>query len=242
MAAMKGEEQIAREDGAVRAPFAAARPEPHRLIADIVASYEDLVIRLYSSLRFRILRQVFLEEIGEYLPQSGRILDLGCGFGLFSLYFASRQDGRMLVGVDRNRERIEHARTSARRLGLTNVEYVVGDAFECGGEHEFDAIYVLDLVHHLPKTVVPDFLLRLRARLRRGGILLLKEVEDRPRWKMWFTLILDRLMVGREEIHYWSPSELIPLLEELGFQVVKHRMRDFIPYPHILYVCRLPSR
>ena len=34
--------------------------------------------------------QPFLDEIGQYLPRGGRILDFGCGFGLFSLYFALR--------------------------------------------------------------------------------------------------------------------------------------------------------
>ena len=32
----------------------------------------------------------FLEEIEQYLPDHGTILDLGCGFGLFSLYIAAR--------------------------------------------------------------------------------------------------------------------------------------------------------
>jgi hypothetical protein len=55
---------------------------------------------------------------------------------------------------------------------------------------------------------------------------------------MAFTLLLDRLMVGREPIRYWPADEFCALLERLGFEVVRHRMRDFLPYPHILYVAR----
>ena len=100
-----------------------------------------------------------------------------------------------------------------------------------------DAIYVLDLLHHIPKEAVPGFLGKLRQNLREGGMLIVKEVEDRPRWKMWFTLILDRLMVGFDPIHYWSSDEMTALLEQHGFSVRRHRMRDILPYPHILYVC-----
>lgn len=211
-------------------------------IRRIVASYDDRAIRLYSRVRFTILRQTFLEEIGQYLPREGRILDLGCGFGLFSLYFASVAPARTLVGVDRDRRRIEIARTSAERLSLKNVEYHAKDALLWNAGDPFHAVYALDLIHHLPRESVRGFLLQVRTLLRPGGVLLLKDVEDRPRWKMWFTLALDRLMVGGEPIHYWSAGEMRRLLEDdLGFDVARHRMKDVLPYPHVLYVCRRPA-
>jgi 2-polyprenyl-3-methyl-5-hydroxy-6-metoxy-1,4-benzoquinol methylase len=218
-----------------------AEPTEREAIRRIVASYDDRVTRVYSRLRFVILRQPFLEEIGQYLPRSGRILDLGCGFGLFSLYFASLEPARRIVGIDRSPRRVERARASARRLGLDNVEYHVADARSWSDGGRYDAAYALDLVHHLPRAGIPEFLRSVRDRLRPGGVLLLKEVEDRPAAKRWFTLALDRLMVGMAPIHYWRAGELVSLLEGLEFAVVRHRMRDVIPYPHILYVARRPE-
>jgi 2-polyprenyl-3-methyl-5-hydroxy-6-metoxy-1,4-benzoquinol methylase len=209
-------------------------------IGAIIASYDSWLIWSYALVRFAILRQSFLEEIGQYLPERGRVLDVGCGFGLFSLYFASRAPGRTIVGSDVDARRIAYARTSAERLGLANVSYEVADATRYEPPGKFDAIYLLDLVHHLPRAGVPAFLAKLRAHLNDGGVLLVKEVEDRPRWKRWFTLALDRLMVGAEPIRYWPAHELVALLAELGFDVVRHRMRDVLPYPHILYVARAP--
>ncbi len=210
-------------------------------IEDVIGAFDSLVIRLYSRGRFTILRKIFLEEIGQYLPKRGKVLDLGCGFGFFSLYFAAREPGREMFGVDINERRIADANEAARRLGLSNARYEVADAAQWEATEDFDAAYLLDLLHHLPQDEVAPFLRRLRARLRPGGTLIVKEVEDRPRWKAWFTLLLDRLMVGwSEPIRYWPPAEMIVLLESLGFDVKKHRMRDWLPYPHILYVCRLP--
>jgi 2-polyprenyl-3-methyl-5-hydroxy-6-metoxy-1,4-benzoquinol methylase len=212
-----------------------------REIERIIGSYESPVIRLYARLRFAILRQYFLEEIGQYLPRRGSILDLGCGFGLFSLYFAAVEPGRRLLGVDLSERRIGYARASAARLGLANAEYQVGDALTWRCDQAFDAIYLLDMIHHLPRAEVPAFLERVRGRLRPGGILVVKDVEVRPAWKRAFTLLLDRLMVGRAPIHYWPARELAARLEALGFQVFQHRMKDILPYPHVLTLARLPA-
>ena len=220
-----------------------ARPTPASdPIRAIVSSYDSRIIRTYSRLRFTVLRQIFLEEIGQYLPKTGRILDVACGFGLFSLYFASLEPGRRLVGIDVDPRRIQHARMSAARLGVHNVEYHVADALRWTDEGSFDAIYLLDLIHHLPRDEVPAFLMKLRERLQRAGILIAKEVEDRPAWKRWFTLLLDRLMVGTQPIHYWPAPELAAVLEGLDLHVVRHRMRDVLPYPHILYVEPVAAR
>ncbi|MCH2170334.1 class I SAM-dependent methyltransferase [Myxococcota bacterium] len=207
-------------------------------IDKIIKSYRPGIIRLYSRIRFSILRQSFLEEIGQYLPERGKILDMGCGFGLFSLYFASVGSQRELVGVDLDRERVDCARASAGKLGLSNVRYECGDALQWQGREAFDAIYLLDLVHHLPSDDVPDFLQKLSSLLRPGGVMIVKDVSDRPVYKRWFTWILDRIMVSRDPIHYWPVTELTGLIEGLGFQVNWHRMNDFLPFPHVLYVCR----
>lgn len=218
-----------------------SQPARENPIAAIAASYRNPVIRIYSLLRFTILRQIFLEEIGQYLPNKGRILDIGCGFGLFTLYFASVRPERSMFGIDSNSRRIQYARESARRLGLDNAHYETENARDWSTDTPYDAIYLLDLIHHLPRNEVTPFLERVRNALVPGGLLLVKDIEDRPRWKMWFTLILDRLMVGGEAIHYWSEPELSELLQSIGFDVKRHRMRDFLPYPHILYICRLPG-
>ena len=69
------------------------------LIPSIIRAYDDPVVRAYCWGRFWILRQRFLDEIGQYLPAQGRVLDLGCGFGLFSLYYAATRPGLADRGV-----------------------------------------------------------------------------------------------------------------------------------------------
>jgi len=210
-------------------------------IARVIAAYDAPVIRAYSSVRFLILRQRFLDEIGQYLPEEGDILDIGCGFGLFSLYYAQLLPSARLRGVDLSRRRIEIARAAARRLGLGNVEYAVGDAREFRPDAEYSAVYMLDIVHHIPAETVEPLLAALYKALVAGGRLIVKDVGVQPAYKRWFTHALDRLMSPRGVIHYWPAERLQGLLERVGFRVYRHLMVDFLPYPHVLYVCHRAS-
>lgn len=206
-------------------------------IARIVAAYDDPVVRLYCRARFLILRQRFLEEIGQYLPREGPILDIGCGFGLFSLYYAATAPRRFVRGVDVNARRIALARRAARRLGIVNVDYAEADARDFKGDVEVAAAYMLDIVHHIPPTSVSPLLGALRRALPSGGRLLVKDVDTRPAAKRWFTWALDRAMAPRTPVRYWSADELTDALYAAGFSVYRHLMVDVLPYPHVLYVC-----
>src|SRR5215469_12645838 len=121
------------------------RAEP---ILSVIRAYDDWIVRAYCWGRFWILRQRFLDEIGQYLPSRGRVLDLGCGFGLFSLYYATVLPTLAVAGFDFTPRRIGMARAAARRLGLDNVHYEVGNVMDFRGGERFDAAYMLDIVHH----------------------------------------------------------------------------------------------
>jgi SAM-dependent methyltransferase len=203
----------------------------------IIRAYDDPVVRAYCWARFGILRQRFLDEIGQYLPEAGPVLDIGCGFGLFSLYYAATGPRRLLRGVDVDGRRIALARRAARRLGLDNVSYEEGDARDFKGDGEMQAAYMLDIVHHIPPDRVPPLLAQLRRALPTGGRLLVKDVDTQPAPKRWFTWALDKAMAPRTAVRYWSAEELTAVLEASGFRVWRHLLVDLLPYPHILYIC-----
>src|SRR5690242_12694278 len=86
------------------------------LIRRIAASY-PLVVRAYCLVRFTIIRARILGVMDVLLPERGRILELGCGFGLFAGYFSLQAPARSLLGFDRDAKRIAMARHMAERLG-----------------------------------------------------------------------------------------------------------------------------
>jgi cyclopropane fatty-acyl-phospholipid synthase-like methyltransferase len=208
------------------------------VVRRVIGAYDDLVVRAYCRVRFLILRQRFLDEIGQYLPANGIILDIGCGFGLFSLYYASVAPGRSLRGLDLDVERIRMARSAAVKLGLGNVTYEAADASDFEGDGRISAAYLLDIVHHIPPEAVFSLLSQLYKCLEPGGHLLVKDVDVKPAWKRLFTWVLDKAMAPATPVRYWSSEELTGVLEAVGFRVRRHQMVDGLPYPHVLYVCQ----
>jgi 2-polyprenyl-3-methyl-5-hydroxy-6-metoxy-1,4-benzoquinol methylase len=194
-----------------------------------------LVERAYSIVRFSILRPKLLSVMDLLLTDEGRILDVGCGFGLFAAYFGQTQPRRRIVGVDPDARRVGIARHVAERLGLDEHRFIVGDVRDADIEGPFDAAYVLDVMHHLPREDQRRVLERLRALLVPGGMLLVKDITTEPRSGLLFTELLDRIMVGRNEpLSYRHHREWSEMLRELGFHVRMVRVPDVLPYPHVV--------
>jgi SAM-dependent methyltransferase len=229
-------DRTASEAGLPAPPRELDAPEVygHGAIARIVQALPPIE-RAYSLVRFSILRPKLLSVMDLLLRDEGRILDVGCGFGLFAAYFGQTQPRRRIVGVDPNGRRVRLARQLAGDLGLSKHEFVEGDVRSAPLEGPFDAAYVLDVMHHLPHGDQPRVIERLRALLVPGGMLLVKDITTEPRFGLLFTKALDRLMVGwREPLAYRHHREWGAILTAFGFSVRMVRVPDILPYPHIV--------
>ncbi len=191
--------------------------------------------RAYASVRFSILRSKLLSVMDLLLPDEGRILDIGCGFGLFAAYFGQMHRARRIVGVDPDARRIEMARRVAARVGLDGHSFLTGDARNIPLEGSFAGAYVLDVMHHIPEHDQLPLLERLRDLLAPRGILVIKDITTEPRFGLAFTTLLDRAMVGMNEpLCYRHHRDWRTLLERLGFHVRVVRVPDVLPYPHVV--------
>src|SRR5262249_60451274 len=99
------------------------------------------------------------------------------------------------------------------------------------------AHYWLDTVPHPAEEGVLPLHEQGGELLPGGGRLLIKDVARRPAYKRWFTHALDKVMDRGTPVRYWDAEALTRLLGEVGFSVHRHLMVDFLPYPHILYIC-----
>ena len=191
--------------------------------------------RAYATVRFSIMRPKILSVLDLLLPEEGRILDIGCGFGLFAAYFAQTQRERRIVGVDPNARRTEMAARTFEQLGLEGSRFVAGDARDAAIEGPFDAAYVLDVMHHIPHDDQLALLRRLRDLLAPRGVLVIKDITTEPWLGLKFTEYLDRAMVGwNEPLSYRHHREWGEILRELGFKVRVVRVPDILPYPHVV--------
>jgi 2-polyprenyl-3-methyl-5-hydroxy-6-metoxy-1,4-benzoquinol methylase len=200
-----------------------------------IARALPFVERAYAEIRFSILRPKLLSVMDLLLPDEGRILDVGCGFGLFAAYFGQTERRRRIVGVDPNARRIDLARRVASELGLSSHEFRVGDVRSASIEGPFHAAYVLDVMHHVPACDQEAVLAQLRDLLVPGGVLLIKDITTEPHLGLLFTEALDRVMIGmKEPLAYRHHAAWGEMLTRLGFKVRIVRVPDVLPYPHVV--------
>ncbi len=211
------------------------------LIARIISSYSG-IIKVYAVVRFKIIPLRFLEEIEQYLPPAGTLLDLGCGFGLFSLYMAASKPNARIIGLDTNSTRLDVARSSAQKLGIENVSFIRQDLRAWKPDQKIAGAYALDIFHHIPVESGNRLLQELGAHMEPGGKFLLKDIDTDPRGMLLFTFLLDFLMGPRSQFYYRSASAWQRQLAQSGFAPIYiHYLWDVLPYPHILLICTKPQ-
>lgn len=195
--------------------------------------YPGLTTKLFVFLRTIIL---LAEEIEKYIPKKGLVYDIGCGYGLTSLYLALRSRERKIVGIDIDKERINIANNNISR---PNLSFEIKDLRKSTDIELCDCILMYDLLHHIPYDSQYELLLACKEKLKKNGILLIKEIDNAHKIKLFITYILDKIVTKNAKLYYTSSKKMIDLLKRIGFRVQYKRIVNIYPYPHYLLICRL---
>ena len=213
-----------------------------QLVHRILRAYPSFLARAFLRGRFLILNVNILNLLKLVLQDRKRVLDIGCGYGLLGCYLGAQDQGLRYFGCDLDAHRIALAGRAAQALGLGNVRFAVQDVRELRLEDQFDAIILVDCLHHLDDRSKRELLATCRQHLTSDGVLILKEVSRRPWPKMAYTWVLDVLVTRGFEMWYWSETQFARELMSLGFDTKVYPITDWLPYPHVLYRCSKISR
>ena len=234
---MEPAELIAQKPGS---SFQASNARPydyHKFLSDIVDVYDSTIIRAYCKARFKIININILQMLGLCLRGKRRILDIGCGFGLFGCYFSAMYPEISYTGYDLSQRRVDQANRAAEKLGLKNALFKVGDARDLDINDEFDAILMVDLLHHIDNSAKARLLEACRSHLAVDGRLIVKDVMTSPFIKIAFTWSLDVLMTRSFAMWYLSESNFYETIRPHFNRVEMFPIVDWLPYPHVIYLC-----
>jgi 2-polyprenyl-3-methyl-5-hydroxy-6-metoxy-1,4-benzoquinol methylase len=176
---------------------------------------------------------------GDLMRMRGRILSVGCGFGVVERYIALRNPEVEIVGYELEPARVAAAK--ATEAAAPRVSVRQADVTELEDVGTFDGALAMDVLHH----IVPDGQARLVEALaslvRPGGSLLVKDIATTPRWQHSFNALHDRLAVG-DRTHCRSPRSMAALLTDAGLRVEsQRRIGRLSPYPHYTVIAQVPS-
>jgi 2-polyprenyl-3-methyl-5-hydroxy-6-metoxy-1,4-benzoquinol methylase len=184
--------------------------------------------------------------IVEALPSEGRVLEVGCGHGLFSGYLARRAPRLQVHGVDIDADKIAVAAASAPAAG-GRLDFAVSDSGSVP-DGPWDAVVLVDVLYLLDEPAQKALLKSCAAGLAPGGLLVVKDMSTRPRWKARWNAVQEALSVrvlkitaGSPEFAFTDPDLRARWLVEAGLRDVRSRRLDRgRVHPHHLLVGRAP--
>jgi len=192
--------------------------------------------KLYLHFRPLIIPFDFIEK---YVPKKGVIVDVGCGFGIFANYLASKSENRTVIGIDLNEKRILLAKKIYSNI--MNLKFFCDDITD-SKIPKADIVTGIDVLHHIPTLELQTKLLKsCFSILSENGKLILKEVDTKPLWKYWWNKIHDYLMTKGEPVLYHDKTTIKNLLEKIGFVLEEIIVIKKYPYAHILFISKKPT-
>ncbi len=149
-----------------------------------------------------------LNQIGELLPSSGRVLDAGCGVGRPTAEFFA-QKGFDVTGVDISKKMIELARQNVPRANFLQKNIATFDFPNAS----FDGIVCIYTLWHIPRENHPEIIKNFNRMLDEEGILVLNTgLFDSEGMSTFF---------GQPMLwSNYSPSETLEVVRNSGFEII----------------------
>ncbi len=176
------------------------------------------------------------KTIEQHVPKNGNIVDIGCGYGIFTNYLAVKTKNRNVIGIDNDQKRISVANEIYGHL--SNINFICSNIFSTQLP-KANAITAIDVLHHIPSEDLQNkLIMSCYSVLNNGGKLILKDLDTKPRWKYLFNLVHDYLMTKGKPTLYQNQNNIKKLLTNTGFKIEKIIKIPHYPYAHILYLAQ----
>lgn len=178
-----------------------------------------------SYLTFQWLAQA-LDSIG--FAHSGSLLEVGCGEGSLLKQFSTQWPECQVRGLDMSARSVDAARANGLDVAVGSYRDVTGS---------YDLIYSFTVLEHVPSP--SDFLARLRAHLKEGGILLTAQpCQDRGSYDIFFSDHLHHFfsqhvaMIGAKTgLKEVVRSTSNPYFQDLSLHLFTTNDADSVPSP-----------
>ncbi len=181
-------------------------------------------------------------QMTAYLPRQGKILDLGCGHGLFALAAVLQSPTREVIGVDHDADRIGLGSKALEDLSQIRLKQGIFSDFETF-PLPYAGVAMIDVLHYFKSETQENILKQAYDLLAVGGILLVREVEPNSgmisSWNRLYEKIATRIgftHAEEKDLHFRSKLAWCELMQKIGFKVTWKHCSSVV-FADILFIC-----
>lgn len=171
--------------------------------------------KIYADRTFNVILQFQQTEFISLLPGK-KILDIGSGSGRDAKHF--KEEGMDVIGIDISDGLLEEAKKRASEVDFKKMD-MLNMSFK---ENSFDGIWIAATLSDIEKKDAKRFLEDCKKILKEKGVIYISVKEGQGE------KIEKKDYLGNEERFYsfYTKQELINLLEEIGFKILKSRKTE----------------
>jgi len=167
------------------------------------------------------------------IARKGKIIDLGSGYGFFENMLAMNSPEREVIGFELNQRKMKYADRNVKNVRFINKDITKTKLDDC------DVIVLFHVLHHLNSYQSQHRLLKeCVKKLKKGGKLIVVEIDYKPLWKFLFTFMIDATLYMGDRLFYRNQRQFKGLFAKLNLRLVSTiPAHKFVPLSHVVYIC-----
>lgn len=177
-----------------------------------------------------------------FVPQGSKVLDIGCGAGLFLNLLTYSGKVKKAVGIDANKNVIKVALAALNTIGEKNNVVFEHRQVESGlPSLKFDVVSMIDVVHHIKPDHQQFAIKSATSRVSEKGLFLYKDISSSSLWRAWANRLHD-IILARQWINYVNENDIVSWMAEEGFKLEHRETINMWWYGHELMLFRNHSK
>ena len=189
-------------------------------------------------LHYRPLICPYISLIKKVQP-GDKVGDIGCGSGQFLLLLSAFASPSFLYGIEINPKLIKNGHELLSEIDSKKLQLEIYDGMNFPPlMSQMDILFLIDVLHHVPKTKQETFLKKLVSVMKSGATLVIKDIDAANPLVIWNKF--HDLIVSREIGHELSSKKVSGILAETSLEITAIQKITTYVYPHYTIVGKKP--
>ncbi len=171
-----------------------------------------------------------------YVENGDSAFDIGCGSGQFCALIAKFTSAEKIFGIEISKTLVSNAQVVNEEFkGLKQINFEIFDGKEIPNTiNQYSKIFLIDVLHHVPKNEQVDFLREIYLRMSVGSKLILKDINA-SNVLVYFNKLHD-IVFSKEIGNELKLESTRKMAEDTGFKIIDCFTERMFLYPHYFLI------